>query len=517
MASPLQNRNAQSQPPAGQSMYIPERTMPPVTYAMIPGQVVPIPQHIRPFLDTTHEPTEHGFVPNPRPDARDDVPAAYDYYYKLCRLPPVRHPATNRILSAYSGVELEPNLRFSGHQFDEYIFHAVRQGRKFMFRVEKQHTLMGYRYPRGHESTRCRFAKCPLDGTIRSGQIRVCISEFADPRNEILDPYHNAGYAHVYCLEKFCNLHSLLVETNITFLPAVELAKELSFPAALNAAEHEACLQWAREARQSWRGFKSTYPIPEVRPRYKPSAQGRLHYRLDQIREAQKVSTKQRHRDHDGPQVYTYDQRRRNPTPEAALKRPWALPPGISTPTYIQRNGPQVFQAAPILPYQRQPPTSHPRTYNNHNLPVLASLPTSPGQTLTGLAKETPTQLSANGDGGLGPGAEYYPEEIGALLAQEFADYLESALEEFPWHDPAAPHAAGSQEAARPEQSTQPEHTPEPEQSDQQVATVEIPVVITGGRKSRRSSAPPILGIRNVRVRKSLKASRRSSRQKMFR
>lgn len=496
MASPLQDRNTQSQPPAGKGMYISERTMPPVTYAKVPGRVVPVPQHIRPFLDTSHEPTEDGFVPNPRPDARDDVPAAGGYYYKLCRLPPVRHPATNRILSAYSGVELKPDLRFSGHQFDEYIFHAVRQGRKFMFRAEKQHTLMGYRYPRGHESTRCRFAKCPLDGTIRSGQIRVCISEFADPRNEILDPYHNAGYTHLYCLEKFCNLHSLLVETNITFLPAVELAKELSFPPALNAAEREACLQWAREARQSWREFKSTYPIPEVRPRYKPSAQGRLHYRLDQIREAQKVSTKQRYRDHDGPQVYTYDQRRRNPTLEPAPKRPWASPPGIYIPTPAYRNGPQVFQAAPMLPYQRQPSTSHPRTYNN---------------------KATPTKLSANGDGAIGAGAECDQEGIGALLAQDFAEYLESALQEFPWHDPAAPPATGSQEGARPEQSTEPEHIPEPEQGNQQIATVKTPAVIAGRRKSRRSSAPPVLGVQNVRVRKSLKASRRSSRQKRFR
>lgn len=517
MVSPLQNRNAHSQPPARQGMYIPERAMPPATYARVLGRVVPFPQHIRPFLDTTHEPTEYGFVPNPRLDARDDVPAADDYYYKLCRLPPVRHPATNRILSAYSGVELKSNLRFSGHQFDEYIFHAVRQGRKFMFRVEKQHTLMGYRYPRGHESTRCRFAKCPLNGTIRPGQIRVCISEFADPRNEILDPYHNAGYTHLYCLENFCNLHSLLVETNITFLPAVELAKELSFPAALNAAEREACLQWARDARLSWREFKSTYPIPEVRPRYKPSAQDRLHYRLDQIREAQKVRTKQQHKDHDGPQVYTYDQRRRNPTPEPALKRPWALSPGMSIPTSIQRNGPQVFQVASMLPYQRQPPTSHPQTYNNHNLPFPASLPTLSGQTLTGLADESSTQLSANGDGALGAGAERNPEEIGALLAQDFANYLESALEEFPWYDPAAPPAASSQEAVRPEQSTRPEHRLEPEQNNQQVAPVKIPVVVAGRRKSRRSSAPPILGVQHARVRKSLKASRRSSRQKMFR
>jgi hypothetical protein len=417
-------------------------------------------------------------------------------------------------------------LRFSGHQFDEYIFHAVRQGRKFMFRVEKQHTLMGHRYPRGHESTRCKFAQCPIDGSIRSGQIRVCISEFADPRNEILDPYHNAGYTHLYCLEKFCNLPSLLAETDVTFLPAVGLAKELLFPPALNAAERDACLQWARDARRLWREFKNTYPIAEARPRYKPSIHEKLYYRLDQIREAQKVTNKRPLRDHDGPQVYTYNQERRNPAPEPAPKRLRPSPPGISIPASVHRDGPQVFQVVPRLPYQSRPPTSHPQTYNRNNFPIVAPPSTLlSGQILPGLAEDTSTQLHAKGDGGQWSGADYSPEEIGALLAQDFADYLESALEEFPWNGPSAPPAAGLQEGTRPGQSIQPEQAPQPEQTPEPlqapepmqrnklVATARIHAVMAGRRKSRRSSAPPVMGVQDARVRKSLKASRRSSKR----
>ncbi|KAI7783852.1 hypothetical protein LA080_011114 [Diaporthe eres] len=270
--SPLQDPKANSQEaPAGQSIYIPEEMAAPSTYARVPDRFVPIPQHIRSFLDTTHEPTASGFVPSRRPDASDDINMADNYYYKIRRLSPVRHPATNRVLSAYNGVELKPNSTFSAHQFDEYIFHAVRKSRLFMFRVEKQAALTGHRHPRGLESTRCRFAKCPINGTIRPGQIRVCVSEFLDPRNEVLDPYHNAAYVHLYCLENFCNLPSLLAETHVAFLPAGQLAKESHFPPALNAPEREACLQWAHQARQHWASFKRAYPLPEARPSNVPT------------------------------------------------------------------------------------------------------------------------------------------------------------------------------------------------------------------------------------------------------
>ncbi|KAG8166098.1 hypothetical protein KVR01_004650 [Diaporthe batatas] len=498
MASRPQARNARSQPPARQGMYMPGTRSSPFASARVPGRVVPIPQHIRPFLDLTHVPTEDGFVPNPSPGARDDANAADDYYYKIRRLPPVRHPATNRVLSAYSGVELKADLRFSGHQFDEYIFHAARQGRAFMFRVEKQHTLLGYRYPRGHESTRCRFARCPIGGTIRSGQIRVCISEFADPRNEILDPYHNAGYAHLYCLEKYCNLPSLLAETTITFLPAVELAKELSYPPALSIAERDACAAWARHARQSWRDFKSAYPLAEARPIYKPSVHERLYHRLDQIHEANDTRNK---RGHDGPQVYTYHQPRLGIAP-ARLQ---ASPSGMSTPSSLQSYGPQVFQAVPGFPHQPQPPTSHAQAYNS-SLNIVTPC----------WAGSNPTRLHANGGAAaLGPSSDYSSEELGALMAQDFVDFLNSALEESPPQWPAAPPAAASQDSAGPEPGTQPRQTHEPGQVHQTrqgnhlVAATRYPTLAAGRRKSRRSSAPAVLGAQKARARKSFMASRR--------
>ena len=527
MDSPPQNPNAIFQAPAGPSSYFPKGTFPPFTYARVPGGFVPIPQHIRPFLDTTHEPTEGGPIPNHKPNAQANVNLVDDYYYKIRRLSPVRHPATGRILSAYSGVELRPDSRFVGHQFDEYIFHAVRKSRLLMLRVEKQAALTSHRYPRGLESTKCRFAKCPINGTIRPGQIRVCISEFLDPHNEVLDPYHNAAYVHLYCLENFCNLPSLLAETNIPFLAAGQLAKESSFPPALNAAEREACLQWVVEARQSWKNFKRTYPIAEARPRYRPQLHERLYYRLGQIGKTNMATNKRRREDYDGPQVYTYVQGQQSSASEPAPKKIRTLPPRTPTPAAEPNSGPQIYHGVPMMPYQGPPPTSHPQACNNiSNDPIDASLPLSPGNIFSDLADSAQNQIRGDSAEAPDPGLYYSTEEVDALMARDFTEYMESTFGEFAWHEPAIPLAAGPQEYITPEQGPRPEQPPQPvqssppvqiqqpERSQQPVATVKNPAVTAGRRVSRRLSAPPVLGVHNARVRKSSAAGRRSSRTK---
>lgn len=478
---------------------------------------MPIPHHIRPFLDTTHHPTERGLVPDSRRDARQDVDIANEYYYKIRRLSPVRHPATNRVLSAYSGVELKPGSRFAGHQFDEYVFHAVRKGRLFMFRVEKQAPLTGHRHPRGLESTRCRFARCPVDGTIRPGQIRVSISEFLDPDNQILDPYHNAFYVHLYCLEHFCNLPSLLADTNVTFVPAGQLAKEASFAPALNPSEREICLQWVSQARQSWRDFKRAFSSPETRPQYKPADSDRLYNRLDKIRETHKTTNKRPHEDYNGPQVYTYNnQGQRNPASEPAPKKPRTVPPRIRIPDLSRTCGVQICRDAPGQPISFQPMTIICR---GPQFPI-------PRDTMpSNLEEGAQTQLWTNGADNPGQGADFTTEEIDAMLAayyaDEFANYRGPGSDEPPSHNPASPPpAAGPQEGAGPEDGNQPEQSPQPEQASRHVqdnqpaATVRIPVVTDGPRKPRRSSAPPILSVQNARVRKRSSSSRRGSKTK---
>lgn len=481
---------------------------------------MPIPQHIRPFLDTTHQPTEGGLVPDTRRDARQDEDIANDYYYKIRRLSPVRHPATNRVLSAYSGVELKPNSRFAGHQFDEYVFHAIRKGRLFMFRVEKQAPLTGNRHPRGLESTRCRFAHCPVDGTIRPGQIRVCISEFLDPENKILNPYHNAFYVHLYCLEHFCNLPSLLADTNVTFLPAGQLAKEASFAPALNPTEREVCLQWESQARQSWRDFKRAFPSPETRPQIQPADFDRLYYRLDKLRETHKKTNKRPREEYNGPQVYTYNnnnQGQRDPASEPAPKKPRTVPPRILIPDLNRVSGVRICHGAP-----GQPTSLRPTTITCKGRPSPVPCDTLPSD----LEEGAQTQLWTNGADNPGQGAEYTTEEIDAMLADYYADEFSKdpgpGSEKLPSHDPATPPpAADSQQGAGPVEATQPEQSLRPEQAsrfvqdNQPAATVRTPVVMEGRRKPRRTSAPPVLSVHNARVRKRSSSSRRGSKAKI--
>ena len=52
-------------------------------------------------------------------------------------------------------------------------------------------------------ASRCKFLDCVAQHRlIGQGQNRVCFDELSC-RGENLDPMHNAGYVHLYCIEKF--------------------------------------------------------------------------------------------------------------------------------------------------------------------------------------------------------------------------------------------------------------------------------------------------------------------------
>jgi hypothetical protein len=70
------------------------------------------------------------------------------------------------------------------------------------------------RYP-SLGSDKCRFASClAKHNTIHKGFFRVAIDEHS--RSSIkVDPFHCAGFVHLYCLEKFLNFPSLCKKLNI--------------------------------------------------------------------------------------------------------------------------------------------------------------------------------------------------------------------------------------------------------------------------------------------------------------
>ena len=72
----------------------------------------------------------------------------------------------------------------------------------------------GRRYP--HKlSDKCRFADCPDSRrTIRKGDFRIAFDERPHSGRKT-DPFHNAGYVHLYCIEKFLDFPLICEDYNV--------------------------------------------------------------------------------------------------------------------------------------------------------------------------------------------------------------------------------------------------------------------------------------------------------------
>lgn len=72
------------------------------------------------------------------------------------------------------------------------------------------------RYPYDALSQKCRFKDCPEPkNTIRSGFPRVIFDERYNVDGDIIDVFHNAGYAHLFCLEKHFDLIGTMQVVNV--------------------------------------------------------------------------------------------------------------------------------------------------------------------------------------------------------------------------------------------------------------------------------------------------------------
>ncbi|KAI1768988.1 hypothetical protein GGR53DRAFT_272077 [Hypoxylon sp. FL1150] len=72
------------------------------------------------------------------------------------------------------------------------------------------------RYPYDATSQKCRFADCPDPrNTIRAGLPRVVFDERYNCDGDSIDVFHNAGYAHLFCLERHFNLISTMQVVNV--------------------------------------------------------------------------------------------------------------------------------------------------------------------------------------------------------------------------------------------------------------------------------------------------------------
>jgi len=112
------------------------------------------------------------------------------------------------------GPELYPNRRYSKEELWTFFAGtgrpALRQGMTLW--IQSTPSQVNYRYQASSASSKCRYRDCPVpQGTILKGFFRVALDEFADLTTEgAADPFHNAGYLHLYCFEELFDLGLLL-------------------------------------------------------------------------------------------------------------------------------------------------------------------------------------------------------------------------------------------------------------------------------------------------------------------
>ncbi|KAI8962507.1 hypothetical protein F5Y11DRAFT_322781 [Daldinia sp. FL1419] len=72
------------------------------------------------------------------------------------------------------------------------------------------------RYPYPMQSSKCRFADCEdKQNTIRTGFPRIIFDERMNDDGEAIDPYHNAGYVHLYCFEQYYDLIEVMIHLDV--------------------------------------------------------------------------------------------------------------------------------------------------------------------------------------------------------------------------------------------------------------------------------------------------------------
>jgi hypothetical protein len=199
-----------------------------------PQLVVPAPRRqvpaaaapVMPVAMLASSPTTAGFSKKPGNKRPDNI-KNFDptEFYEALPAPPASwgtDPETGeRDFFKYNRFgELDPNATFTVRQMQDYLAMHPLHG----FTAPKQSSLTiwiqvtpadsGRRYGTKN-SDKCRFECCPDPlRTIRKGDFRVAFDEqFATRRGT--DPFHCAGFVHLYCLEKFFDFPQMCKEFNV--------------------------------------------------------------------------------------------------------------------------------------------------------------------------------------------------------------------------------------------------------------------------------------------------------------
>jgi hypothetical protein len=119
--------------------------------------------------------------------------------------------------------ELKARIRLSKRQMKAFLYqHPLHKKKRGLEPRKGALTLWIQTVPddsnaryRNQRSDKCRFAECPVrNNTIHKGFYRVAIDEHHNSGIRV-NPYHCAGFVHLYCLEKFLDFQDLCKHVNV--------------------------------------------------------------------------------------------------------------------------------------------------------------------------------------------------------------------------------------------------------------------------------------------------------------
>ncbi len=114
--------------------------------------------------------------------------------------------------------ELDPSRLFSADEINRFLFtHPLNQGHcnpkdsPLKLRVHKTPASSAKRFPNG---LFCRFTECPMR-TINQGQLLIVVDELS-VQNPDHDLYLNAGYLHLWCMERYLDFPAICANLDVT-------------------------------------------------------------------------------------------------------------------------------------------------------------------------------------------------------------------------------------------------------------------------------------------------------------
>ena len=161
------------------------------------------------------DPQAHGLETNQRLrkyiDNRQKTAHMYrwqDYYEKLPELPdwgPIDQEGRHKYRYTELG-ELDPSISLDDGDIPEYLGSNPRPVRMWLQLNPPQ---TNHRTT-NRLSARCRWSHCPIPSrAIGMGNFRLAFDEFPEETGARYDPYHCAGFMHLYCMEMAYDLVEL--------------------------------------------------------------------------------------------------------------------------------------------------------------------------------------------------------------------------------------------------------------------------------------------------------------------